>query len=365
MRDHSHLDRTNPERRRASRHALGRGPLSICVGLLMIASSAVSWAQEVTLPLTDPLRQIYLRGVPKSLDDLRQMDAHQQRLVKQISAVTVSLEIGLTQGSGVLVSRDGYVLTAAHVAGAAGRDALVILSDGRRFQATTLGMYYDDDAALVKIDRPLPDSLDDQPLTWPFAEMASAADLAPGSWVLALGHPGGFQIDRQPVARFGRILVKSPSSLTTDCKLVGGDSGGPLFDMAGRVVGVHSRIGNELTKNIHVPVDAYRTNWTRMVRGDTWGNLQNVVGRAVIGVLCEEKSEQARITGIVPASPAERAGIQPGDLVTRFGEQRVSTFDDLQKYVGQHQPGDEVKLVVVRGEERLELTVVLASIPRK
>src|SRR5205807_4246056 len=94
-------------------------------------------------------------------------------------------------------------------------------------------------------------------------------------WCVVTGHPGGFRPGRSPVVRVGRILelnLTSPRAyLRTDCTLVGGDSGGPLFDMHGRVIGIHSRIGGSITANLHVPVDTYRETWDRLVKGERWG----------------------------------------------------------------------------------------------
>lgn len=337
--------------------------LILLTSIVAISLGSLGYAAEpadTTLPAD--LGRIYRDGeAPVSLDELRQMDLYQQALVQQISQVTVALQIGPTRGSGVLVSKEGYVLTAAHVAGRAGLEVRVIMPDGQKYRGTTLGMNKGVDAALLKIE---PQFRDGEPVEWPFANMGHATDLKPGSWCLAMGHPGGYQENRQPVARFGRVLTVNGSVIRTDCKLIGGDSGGPLFDMEGNVIGVHSRIGSKVTKNLHVPVDNYRDDWPRLVRGDSWGSLLDVVGRPVIGVLGHEEMPEARIAEVLPASPAERAGVRPGDLVTRFGTKRVESFDDLKRFVGQRQPGDEVTLEVLRGDQKLELKIVLAAMAR-
>lgn len=332
----------------------------IALTVMGLGVAAPLAGQETGPTLSASLERVYGLGTPPaSLEDLRLMDRHQQSLVKALTKVTVALQIGATRGSGVLVSKEGHVLTAAHVAGQAGLDVRIIMPDGQKFDGRTLGMNKGMDAALVKIE---PRMRGGEPLEWPYAKMGEAGDSQPGSWCLALGHPGGYEPDRQPVVRFGRILSINTSVIVTDCKLVGGDSGGPLFDMQGHVIGINSRIGSQVTKNLHVPVDAYRDDWTRLVRGDSWGSLLEVVGRPVIGVLGEEGTEAARIAAVLPASPAERAGIQPGDLVTQLGDHQVETFDDLKKFVNQRQPGDQVTVEIVRNGKKLELQVVLASI---
>ena len=103
-----------------------------------------------TLPVA--LQRIYSSGVPTSVDELRLMDEHQRALVQRLLPVTVGLEIGPTQGSGVIVSADGYILTAAHVAGEANRNVWVLTSDGRRLRGKTLGLNRGMDAGLIKID---------------------------------------------------------------------------------------------------------------------------------------------------------------------------------------------------------------------
>src|SRR5207249_1980480 len=105
----------------------------------------------------------------------------------------------------------------------------------------------------------------------------------------------------------------------TDCTLVGGDSGGPLFDMQGRLIGIHSRISNSITANIHVPVDTYRDTWDRLAKAEVWG--AGIGGRAsadagYLGVECDDSNPKAcKITRVITGSPAEKAGLKVGDIV--------------------------------------------------
>src|ERR1700758_5044418 len=101
--------------------------------------------------------------------------------------------------------------------------------------------------------------------------MGKSTSLTKGQWVVSIGHPGGFRPNRTPVVRLGRVLEANANLIVTDCTLVGGDSGGPLFDLDGKVIGIHSRISSGLAFNFHVPVDTYRTTWDRLVKGDVWG----------------------------------------------------------------------------------------------
>ena len=359
------------------------------VGILVVIAAAAT-AEEAAPAIPAALQRIYSAGVPASVDDLRLMDAHQRDLIQRLTPVTVGIEIdieptpgirdsksGSTQGSGVIISPDGLVLTAAHVAGAPNRKVSVYTSDGQKYRGKTLGTNYDMDAGLIRITPPSTASNSEnspEEKVWPHAEMGDTARLRPGNWCLALGHPGGYQLDRLPSARFGRVLainykddkkdkeVKFIQSIETDCILIGGDSGGPLFDMEGRVVGIHSRIGSQLSKNLHVPMNAYRDSWDRLVRREIWGSLQNLVGRPVIGVLGDRNTEVPRIDQVLPASPAESAGLQPGDLVVRFGDEEVKKFGDLKELVSRRSPGDEVVVVVLRGEKTMEFSLVVGAV---
>src|SRR5262249_26952523 len=131
--------------------------------------------------------------------------------------------------SGVVISKDGYVLTAGHVIGQAGRKCTVILSGGKALPAETLGANLAADIGLIKIT---------EKYTGPWLEIGQSADLKQGDWVIATGHAGGYKQGRSPPVRLGRVLEVASSRIRTDCPIIGGDSGGPLIDMSGKVVGV-------------------------------------------------------------------------------------------------------------------------------
>jgi serine protease Do len=162
------------------------------------------------------------------------------------------------------VSKEGHVLTAGHVSGTAGREVTLLLPDGRKLKGKTLGIQLGLDSGLIQIT----DKGD-----WPVAVMGQSAELKPGQWCLALGHPGGYLPGRSAVARLGRILSQNPPAIMTDCALTGGDSGGPLLDLQGKVIGITSRGNAGAMEQIAVPVDAYRDTWERLVKGEVWGGF--------------------------------------------------------------------------------------------
>ena len=124
--------------------------------------------------------------------------------------------------------------------------------DGKTARGKTVGANREDDTGLMRITDRGP---------WPHAEMGDLRQARIGDWVLALGHPGGFDLRRSLVVRLGRIIRLEPDALQTDCTISPGDSGGPLFDMHGRVIGIHSAISASVADNFHVAVTAFYDGW--------------------------------------------------------------------------------------------------------
>ncbi|WP_425615275.1 trypsin-like peptidase domain-containing protein [Anatilimnocola sp. NA78] len=192
----------------------------------------------------------------QSLESLKKAQEQTHKHLDKMLAATIGIHLEDSSGSGVIVSEDGYILTAAHVIAVPGDIFEIELSDGRKVKAKSLGMDHDFDAGMAKI-------LGEE--KWPFVEMAKQAP-KPGDWCLATGHPGGIFTDRKPPLRLGRVLVAGDGSdplegIQTDATVYPGDSGGPLFNLDGEVVGIHSNIGYDVLENQHVPVEVYRRNW--------------------------------------------------------------------------------------------------------
>ncbi|TVS19712.1 MAG: PDZ domain-containing protein [Planctomycetaceae bacterium] len=316
--------------------------------LLLVFSFQTLAADDQTVSITVDLQQIFDGQPPQTIADLQAMQVHQQELADRLVRSTVAVVVGSAHGSGVIISEDGYILTAAHVAGQPNRRATVIMSDGRRVRGTTLGCHLTLDAGLMKITDAGP---------WPYAEMAEDDSLRRGQWCLVTGHPGGYKQGRPPVVRVGRVLSTDRFAVTTDCTLVGGDSGGPLFDMEGKVIGINSRIGRDLTANLHVPVVAYRENWERLANGDQWGHFPGT--GPVIGVRGAQDTGQAKIVQVYPGTAAEKAGIKAGDVIVKFGGKTVTDFSSLQLLVNDCQPGDKVKVELLREDRRVLLEIVV------
>jgi serine protease Do len=316
-------------------------------------------AAEAIVPVSEKLAGILAGGVPSSIEELRLMQDQVRAVTTHVLPATVGVEVGTAQGSGVIITPDGFVLTAAHVIGQPNREATLFLHDGRRLRARTLGTFRSLDAGLLKIEASA-----GQGGPWPFVPIGDSARLVPGQWCLATGHPGGLQSSQSPAVRLGRILrLKLGSdemqSISTDCTLIGGDSGGPLLDMYGRVIGIHSRIGEPLNANLHVPINVYRESWTRLVKGDNWGYVPGQ--QPFIGVEGDPSAKEARLRSVFPDSPAAQAGLLKGDVVVRFNGKTVNDFVGLQRAVAESEPGASVSVVVQRDGRKIELLLVLGS----
>src|SRR5262249_27260555 len=150
--------------------------------------------------------------VPATVDDLRALEKAVQAILPKTQPCTVAIYIGTGQGSGVIISEDGFVLTAGHVSGKPGQDAIVVMPDGKKLKGKTLGRNPGIDSGLVKI-------MDEG--KYPFCDMGKASDVKRGQWVVAIGHPGGFRLNRKPVVRLGRVIQTNHMLIHTDCTLVG------------------------------------------------------------------------------------------------------------------------------------------------
>lgn len=324
------------------------------VGLLLVSSSR-SYADPLPYDLPR-LQAIFAGGAPKSTEDLKLMQEHLRKLAEKVIPCTVNVRVGQAQGSGVIISKDGYILTAAHVINKPNLRATVVLHDGREVRGITLGLNRNIDAGMMKIETPG---------EYPFADMGESHNLQEGQWCMATGHPGGYEVGRQPVVRFGRILRPASSnfpSIRTDCTLVGGDSGGPLFDMRGCVIGINSRIDPALTNNIHVPVDTYRNTWDRLVRAEAWGTRLGAtpwVGMSRVGEI-----DRVEVEAVVPNGPADKAGLKKGDIILKFNGKDTPNWETLKPLVEMSGPGETVKVLVQRGETQIEFDLTIGENPR-
>jgi serine protease Do len=294
---------------RSARTAALLGALS---ALLAVATAPA--AQDG--PKWDPVRTT----APEDLAELKALQEITKSVVDKCTPATVAILYGSSSGSGVIVSEDGLVLTAAHVIRdydiskkglegralpfTAGKKCQVMLPDGKKVSAKTLGINEGMDSGMVQItDKGPKDG------KWPFLPVAKSGEVKEGQWVVSLGHPNGPKDGRPPVARLGRVKGSTKSILRSDCTLVGGDSGGPLFDLKGNVIGIHSRIGLPISQNIHVQTDKFREDWDKMVAGEWIDKPASAKGAsAYIGVVFpDDEDEDAWLREVEDDGPATRS----------------------------------------------------------
>ncbi len=287
------------------------------------------------------------KPAPESIEDLQAIEEKVTALVERTSDCTVGVRISNSYGSGVIVTGDGYILTAGHVSGEPGRRVRISFSDGTNAEGTTLGRNPTMDAGLIKINSDRTD--------WPHCPMGTMDSLELGQWCVTVGHPGGFREDRGPVYRLGRLIYINSRMIQTDCELIGGDSGGPLFDLDGNVIAIHSRIGPETEMNFHVPIGIFHDGWDRLVVGETFHTHSG----ALLGLTGDPHEQGLKVTRVWPNHPASAAGIRVNDILVNYDGNHVASIQELVDLVGRSDPGQEVMIELIRDGESIERPVRL------
>jgi serine protease Do len=299
---------------------------------------------------------------PPSLDipALVQVQKTVQEHLGRVRQSLVVLRHGDGTASGVIVSPDGLILTAAHVTMKPGARINVVMPDGTQQKATALGLDDKTDAGLAQLDRR------GKKRNWPFVEVErDVGKVAVGSWCFALGHPGGWDKERGLVLRVGRVLKQKANSLETDCVLMGGDSGGPLFDLKGKLIGIHSQILSERNQNVHVSMAPFLRSWERMKGSQvirTWATGSG--GYLGVAVMPAESDPAAlEVEEVIPGSPAARAGLKISDRLLEVNRESLIDDSHFAAMVRQRAPGDLITIKIRRGEVERILEVKLGQKP--
>jgi serine protease Do len=299
------------------------------------------------------LATAFTKATPVSIADLKVIEQQVKTVIRQTSPSVVAVEVGYASGSGVVISADGLVLTAGHVCGRPGRDVGFRFPDGKTARGKTLGVDLDADTGLMKITDPGP---------WPYAAMGDLELAEIGDWVLAMGHPGGFDPRRSLVVRLGRIIRLATDALQTDCTISPGDSGGPLFDMHGRVIGIHSAISRSVAENFHVSVTEFDRTWSQLVSRESTISLADRP-KAYLGAGVIDEADGCRVSLVEDNGPAFKAGLKAGDLVLRVDERYIKVSASFRRWVAEAGPGETLSLEIKRGDKLLTLDVKLQAQP--
>ena len=295
-----------------------------------------------------------------SIEELKERERKVKKVVSELMPTVVAV-VGNDQpatGSGVIINEDGLIMTAGHVTEAAGKELTIIFPDGRSVKGESLGANRTRDAGLARIT---------EEGKWPFAKIGDSKKAKLGEWLIAMGHPGGYDLNRSPPIRLGRLISSgSMGMLRTDCTLVGGDSGGPLFNLEGEVIGIHSSIGGSLAENRHVPSSVFKAGWDRMLAGEIWGSLGMMAAgvnpdRPMLGVRMNDSNGQVTVDKVFPNSPAKRAGIEDGDVILKIDGIAAEQMSDVVDQVSSSSAGDVLEVQIMRDNKEQSFKVKLVS----
>jgi serine protease Do len=271
------------------------------------------------------------------------------------------------QGSGFIVSADGIILTNAHVVRDA-KEVTVKLTDRREYRAKVLGADPKTDVAVLRIDAK----------NLPVVTLGKVSDLKVGEWVLAIGSPFGFEntVTAGVVSAKGRSLPDDSAVpfIQTDVAVNPGNSGGPLFNTRGEVVGINSQIysrsGGYQGVSFAIPIDVAARIKTQLV---ATGKVEHArlgvsvqeVNQAFADSFKLDKPEGALVSMVEKGGPGDKAGLQSGDVIRGVNGQPIVSSGDLPAIIGLAAPGDSVKLNVWRQGAAKEVTAKLGSADEK
>ncbi len=313
--------------------------------------------------------------------DIDLLDAYSRAVVSVVDAAgpaVVSIAVGgrpvpgrgrspIGAGSGVLIAPDGYVLTNSHVVRGAAQ-LHVTLTDGRSFGATPVGEDPATDLALIRVD------------AWglPYARLGDSATLRVGQLVIAIGNPFGFQstVSAGVVSALGRSLRSTTGRLIeniiqTDAALNPGNSGGPLVDSHGRVVGINTAI-IPMAQGISFAIPVNTAKWVLaqlLTEGRVRRPYLGLVGQArpldrrLARLHNLDNAYAVEIVSLEPRAPASAAGLREGDLIVAVNDDPITSVDDLHRFLAAWPIGAPMRISVVRGVECVEVAVTPVESP--
>ncbi len=269
------------------------------------------------------------------------------------------------QGSGFIISADGYILTNNHVVGEADK-ITVALNDGRELQAKVIGTDPKSDVALIKVEA---DNL-------PVIELGDSDKLEIGEWVIAVGNPFGLS----ETVTVGVVSAKSRSVgiaeyedfIQTDAAINPGNSGGPLLNLDGQAIGINSAIfsqsGGYMGIGFAIPINMAKNIKEQLLK-------TGKVNRGYVGIEMDkngvtpdkakffglDKNQGVIITRVMEDSPAAKGGLKDGDVIIKLNGQEVKNNQSFRTAISQLEPGTKVELTVVRNNEQKTLTVAIGS----
>lgn len=280
-------------------------------------------------------------------------------------------EIG-GSGSGAIISRDGYILTNDHVAGNANK-IIVTMTDGTEYKAELIGTDKSSDIALLKIEAE----------NLPYLRFGNSDDILIGEWAIALGNPFGlFELNDQPTVTVGVIsatgmnlgVIKERyylNMIQTDASINTGNSGGPLVNSIGEMIGMNTIIWTEGAGSVGVgfsiPINTIKNIINELkengkVRRDFWTGISiHSIDAGIAKYYNLQNTSGVIVTKVERNSPADKAGVEVGDVILEINSAKVNNEDTIVYVLHQARTNDELKLKVVRDNKPISLKLKLES----
>ena len=261
------------------------------------------------------------------------------------------------EGTGIIISSDGYILTNAHVVEGASKVTVATAGSSKALSATVIGADEGHDVALLKLDNAS---------GLPAAELGRSSDVKVGEDVVAIGNALGLRGDptvtRGIVSALNRTVENLTGMIQTDAAINPGNSGGPLVNSSGQVIGINTAVAADGAQNIGfaIPIDKAKALADRLKTG------QGPAPVAFLGVSTTETSDGsggAQVVDLVAGGPAQKGGLAVGDLIVSFDGKPVTSADSLSGLVQARQPGDTVQVVVERNGSSRTISVTLGTKP--
>ena len=305
------------------------------------------------------LDHIYLAGTPEDFKrlppapspadtNLKARRVLAGPVLKKASPAVVSVKVGDRQATGVIVGDEGYVMTVGHVLLGAGPDASIRLPDGRTVKGKIAGVYRSADVGLIKITDKGP---------WKGLEISKADTLPRGGLYVGFAFARSFQGGKKPLSYITNIYESGYWTYRGRFARKDAIVGGPLLDGQGRIVGVHNQMvdsGGMQFSRLRSPLH----EWRKLKRGDVWGEW--LIGSGpMLGFYSAVRRGGCGVATVYPNTSAAAAGMRPGDLITHVDNQVIGKFEDLVKVLLDKNPGDEVTVVLKRGNQTIRKKIRL------
>ena len=303
------------------------------------------------------------------------LDAYSKAVIAVVEGVgpaVVSISVGqetqrsefepLGAGSGFAITPDGYLLTNSHVVANAKKIETTFI-DGSRLQATLVGTDASTDLAVIRVNAS----------ALPYAELGDSSDLRVGQLVIAMGNPLGFQstVSTGVISALGRTLRSQLGRLIENiiqhtAPLNPGNSGGPLLDAKGRVVGINTAI-IAMAQGIGFSIPSNTAKWVvsqLLTQGKVRRSYLGLVGyrrqldRRIVRFHKLNKDAAVEIVGIEPSGPANSSDLRTGDLVVAINRKDVTSVDEMYSILAEWPVGKPISLSVIRGKERIEMSII-------